>query len=136
MQQRYIHFRHKHVEFIPEALEPGCLYISRRFNTASHLCCCGCKSRVVTPLNPSKWQLIDHGKSVSLYPSIGNGSLHCKSHYFINHGNVLWVNEMSARQIQAAQRRDFEDAHAYSNRIRKGLFSRIEEVFRKWLGGK
>jgi hypothetical protein len=136
MRQRHIHLRHAYVEFIPETLEPGYLYISRRFNTVSHLCCCGCKSRVVTPLNPSKWQLIDHGKSVSLYPSIGNGSFPCKSHYFINHSNVRWVNEMSTSQIQAAQRRDFEDAYAYSTHARKGLFSRLGEMFSKWLGGK
>ena len=38
------------VEFIPKVLDEGVLYISRRFNTASHLCCCGCSFKVVIPV--------------------------------------------------------------------------------------
>jgi hypothetical protein len=54
------------VEFIPERLNPGILYVSRRFSTATHLCCCGCGSEVVTPLNPAKWRLTERGGKVSL----------------------------------------------------------------------
>lgn len=63
------------VEYIPERLNPDILYISRRFSTAAHLCCCGCGSEVVTPLNPAKWRLIERGGKVSLTPSVGNWSL-------------------------------------------------------------
>src|ERR1700730_13391675 len=57
------------VDFIPERLDRGVLYISRRYSTASHLCCCGCGLEVVTPLNPAKWHLsVDKG-TVSLNPS-------------------------------------------------------------------
>jgi hypothetical protein len=62
--------QHRYVEFIPKDLDEGILYISTRFKTASHLCCCGCGSKVVTPLNPAKWRLVDHGSAVSLSPSI------------------------------------------------------------------
>jgi hypothetical protein len=40
----------EHVEFIPKALEDGVLYISTKYRTASHRCCCGCGTKIVTPL--------------------------------------------------------------------------------------
>jgi hypothetical protein len=43
----------KFVDFIAEHLDVGVLYISRRYATASHLCC-GCGHEVVTPLNAAK----------------------------------------------------------------------------------
>ena len=99
------------VEFIPEKLEPGMLYISRRYATASHLCCCGCGSEVVTPLNPAKWRLSERGGGrVSLDPSIGNWSFPCKSHYFIEGNGVTWAGSMSRKQIAAVRARDREDA--------------------------
>jgi hypothetical protein len=98
------------VEFIPEALEPGRLYISRRYNTASHLCCCGCGLEVVTPLNPAKWRLAEHNGRVSLDPSIGNWSFPCRSHYYIEGNGVRWAASMSGRQIKAVRARDRYDA--------------------------
>ena len=71
------------VEFIPKDLDEGTLYISKRFRTASHLCCCGCGGKVVTPLNPAKWNLLEQDCTVSLSPSIGNGAFACRSHYWI-----------------------------------------------------
>ena len=45
-----IALKHEFVEFIPDELEQGTIYISIRFATASHLCCCGCGNKVVTPI--------------------------------------------------------------------------------------
>ncbi|RVD67411.1 hypothetical protein EN751_36940, partial [Mesorhizobium sp. M4A.F.Ca.ET.029.04.2.1] len=53
------------VDFIPDELEVGVIYISRRYSTASHLCCCGCGREVVTPLNPAKWRLVEKDGKVS-----------------------------------------------------------------------
>jgi hypothetical protein len=61
--------KHQFVEFIPEELAEDILYISIRFATASHLCCCGCRNKVVTPLHPTDWKLTFDGKTVSLSPS-------------------------------------------------------------------
>ena len=62
--------KHEFVEFIPEDLEQGTLYISIRFKTATHLCCCGCGNKVVTPIRPTDWKIIFDGKTVSLtHPS-------------------------------------------------------------------
>jgi hypothetical protein len=40
---------HRFVEYIPEQLEERTIYISIRFATAVHRCCCGCGREVVTP---------------------------------------------------------------------------------------
>ncbi len=100
---------HTFVEYIPERMEPGVLYISRRYATASHLCCCGCGLEVVTPLNPDKWRLLDRDGAVSLFPSIGNWSFPCQSHYWIDGDRVRWAAAMSAVQIARVQARDRAD---------------------------
>lgn len=82
---------HRFVEFMPERLEAGVLYISITYGTASHLCCCGCGREVVTPIARSGWRLIYDGETVSLHPSIGNWAFPCKSHYWISDGRVEWA---------------------------------------------
>ena len=78
----------KFVEFIPEHLDVGILYVSRRYSTAAHLCCCGCGLEVVTPLNPAKWRLTEHARAVSLAPSIGSWSFPCQLCRFTTSRNV------------------------------------------------
>lgn len=89
----------KFVDFIPERLDEGMLYITLRFRTASHKCCCGCGAEVVTPLTPTDWSLKQEGSMVSLKPSIGNWSYPCQSHYFIQRNRVVWAGAMTGRQI-------------------------------------
>ncbi len=101
--------RPKFVEFIPDHLEEGVLYISQRFRTCSHKCCCGCGEEVVTPLSPAEWRLTREGELVSLWPSVGNWDYACRSHYFIERNKVRWARAMTARQIAGVQRRDSAD---------------------------
>ena len=49
-------------QYVPETLEDGILYISIENRTITHLCCCGCRSEVVTPLDPTQWRLIYDGR--------------------------------------------------------------------------
>ena len=79
---------HKFVDFIPEQIEEGILYVSIEYCTAIHKCVCGCGNEVVTPLSPTDWELIFDGKTVSLNPSIGNWNFECKSHYFITRNKI------------------------------------------------
>ena len=79
------------VEFIPDKLQEGVLYISKEFQTATHKCCCGCGEKVVTPLNDQWWKLKMNGESVSLSPSIGSWSLDCESHYYIKENKIQWL---------------------------------------------
>jgi hypothetical protein len=111
------------VEFIPEAaqLEDGVLYVSQRYRTATHRCCCGCGSEVVTPLGPTDWTLEVLNDAVTLRPSIGNWSLPCRSHYLIRQGRVVWARDMSRDEIEFGRQRDqrLRDAHfARVNRTR------------------
>ena len=50
--------KHEFVEFIPDELEQGTIYISIRFATASHLCICGCGNKVVTPIRPADFDTL------------------------------------------------------------------------------
>jgi hypothetical protein len=98
--------KHEFVEFIPEELEQGTLYVSIRFASASHLCCCGCGNKVVTPIRPTDWKLIFDGKTISLEPSIGNWSFPCQSHYWIRNDRVNWTSQWSCDQIERGRLRD------------------------------
>ena len=80
---------HEFVEFIPDELKEGIVYVSVMFATVAHKCCCGCGREVVTPLSPTDWKLIYDGQSVSLEPSIGNWSFACQSHYWIRGNRVI-----------------------------------------------
>jgi len=98
--------QHEFVEYIPENVQDGVIYVSIAFATATHNCCCGCGSRVVTPLTPTDWKLIFDGETVSLYPSIGNWSFPCESHYWIKSNRVEWAPAMSRQKIEAGRRHD------------------------------
>lgn len=95
--------RHEFVEYIPDNLNDNTIYVSIKFATAAHKCCCGCGNEVFTPLSPTDWKLIFNGKSISLEPSIGNWSFKCKSHYWIRHNNVIWAAQWSQEEIDAAR---------------------------------
>lgn len=101
------------VQYIPEPLEPGVLYVSREYGTASHLCCCGCGEEVVTPLNPTDWSLTVERGGVTLYPSIGNWSFACRSHYWIRHGRVEWAGPMEQWKIDRIRASDHARKEAY-----------------------
>lgn len=103
---RHDHLQHQFVEYIPEQLEEGVLYISIEYMTVTHLCCCGCRQEVSTTISPTDWRLIYDGKTVSLEPSIGSWSLPCRSHYFITRNLVVWARNWSEAEIDAGRRYD------------------------------
>ena len=105
--------KHEFVEFIPDELEQGKIYISIRFATASHLCLCGCGNKVVTPIRPTDWKLIFDGKTVSLGPSIGNWSFPCQSHYWIRNNRINWAPNWSRKQIERGRRYDYSAKESY-----------------------
>jgi hypothetical protein len=98
--------RHAFVESAPEKLEDGIIYVSIRYRSAMHKCCCGCGNEVVTPLGPTNWKVIFDGVSVSLDPSIGNWSLPCRSHYWIEGNKAYWADAWSDEQINVGRARD------------------------------
>jgi len=100
------HIKYMFVEHIPDKLNDGMLYVSTTFATAVHKCCCGCGQEVVTPLSPTDWRIIFDGDSISLDPSIGNWSFPCKSHYWIEHGFIIWAGHWTQEEINAGRARD------------------------------
>ena len=94
---------HEFVDAIPEGPQAGTLYISIMYGTALHLCCCGCRREVVTPITPDDWSLTYDGATVSLSPSIGNWSFECRSHYFITKNRVRWAATWSEGMVAAAR---------------------------------
>jgi hypothetical protein len=93
-------------EFIPERLEQGTLYVSMKYATAAHLCCCGCGMKVVTPLTPTDWKLTFDGETVTLHPSIGNWGFQCQSHYWIRENRIVWAPRWTKADIDAGRSRD------------------------------
>ena len=112
--------RHEFVEFVPAELAEGVLYVSLEYGTASHLCCCGCGNKVVTPLSPTDWRMIFDGESVSLDPSIGNWSFDCQSHYWIARGKIRWTTNWSREQIGEGRQWDAASKKAYFKAKQKG----------------
>ncbi len=108
--------KHVFVDSAPDILEEGVIYVSIRYRSAMHRCCCGCGSEVVTPLSPTDWMLIFDGVSVSLNPSVGNWSLPCRSHYWIKNNKAHWASAWSDEQVIAGRKRDSLVKQHYYNR--------------------
>jgi Family of unknown function (DUF6527) len=96
--------RPEFVDFMPDAIKEGILYISIPYATATHKCPCGCGEIVVTPIRPNQWNLMWNGDAVTLRPSIGNWSLQCQSHYWITENKIVW--ERKLKTTRNARRKD------------------------------
>lgn len=121
---------HKFVKNIPELnhLEDGMLYVSIDYSTAIHKCCCGCGSEIVTPLSPDKWKLIFDGKTVSIYPSIGNWDYPCRSHYWITNNEIDWAPKWSREEVEHARIKEVQSTETHK---KKGLRSLLEILYKK-----
>lgn len=89
------------VDVFPDELKESILYISLRFNTAVHLCACGCKMKTITKIAPKEWSLVYNGKEISLTPSIGNWNFECRSHYWVRNNKFIFIEE----------KKDWREAH-------------------------
>jgi hypothetical protein len=122
---------HKFVEFIPDTLDDGILYVSIAFGTVAHRCCCGCKREVVTPLTPTDWKLTFDGETVSLRPSIGNWNFPCRSHYWITKNRIEWAPSYGheASRIDDVNANDNIHSNAISN---SGRWREIKKRWCRW----
>lgn len=106
MPVRLQRIEHLFVEFIPERLEPGKLYICLEYNSANHLCACGCGGEVVTILGPADSSITYNGRGVSISTSIGNSNFNCKSHYWIENNRIVWESRMTPHLTAVSRARD------------------------------
>ena len=107
--------KHSFVEYIPEFLDEGYLYISIEFSTAVHLCVCGCGNKVVTPISPTDWSLTFYGDTVSLHPSIGNWSFDCKSHYWIKKNAIVHARKWYDWEVEEGRSKDTKSKSNFFN---------------------
>jgi len=110
---RYTRLEHRFVQYIPEQLEPGVIYISMEYATAAHSCCCGCGEQVITPFTPTDWKLTFDGETVSLWPSIGNWNFSCRSHYIIRNSRIVSAEPWEDDHIRSGRRRDKKRKEQY-----------------------
>lgn len=135
--------RHEFVEYIPDDLEDGRLYVSVRYATAAHRCCCGCGKEVVTPLSPTGWTLTFDGESVSLDPSIGNWGFDCRSHYWIRRDQIRWARSWTPEEVATGRARDMLAKENHSGQGSEGAYGEepatrssrttLWQKLRKWL---
>jgi hypothetical protein len=104
---------HEFVKNVPDKLEDRVLYISVEYASVIHKCCCGCGNEIVTPLSPTGWRLTFDGETISLYPSIGNWSLKCQSHYWIANSTVKWAPKWTKDEIERGRKREQLSKKAY-----------------------
>lgn len=105
--------RSAHVDSFPKTLEDGVLYISWKFKTAAHRCACGCGTKIVTPLRPTEYKLIESRGRVTILPSIGNWNHPCQSHYVIRDSQIQWAGQWTEQEIARGRARDESDKYQY-----------------------
>ena len=106
MNMQVKEFSVQFVEYMPEVINQGEMYISMRYSVVIHLCACGCGEKVVTPLSPDDWHLKYDGETISLYPSIGNWDFTCQSHYWIRRSKVINAERWDRQEMQYGKKRD------------------------------
>jgi hypothetical protein len=102
------------VDQLPVHPTAGVIYVSIEFATTMHLCCCGCGGNVVLPLRPGAWKLTYDGANVSMWPSVGNWSFACRSHYVISNGRVDWHGVWTSAQVAVGRQRDLAERSVHS----------------------
>jgi hypothetical protein len=118
---------------MPDKFDEGVLYVSKEFGIAGHLCACGCENKVFTPIDVTEWDIkINNGK-VSMWPSIGNGQLPCKSHYLILNDNIIWLNNINYQQYLRNLNSAHEARKKYYKEMdnNKSIFSNIKIFLKK-----
>jgi hypothetical protein len=125
------------VHYLPKELEEGFLYVSIEFGVAGHLCPCGCKNKIITPLDSTEWTFKEVNNKPTLFPSIGNWQLPCKSHYWITDGVIEWSYQWSNKQIKEGRKAEDKKRKSHYDRLKRkdsndSLFKRLGV----WLFGK
>lgn len=108
----------KFVERVPSVIEEGVIYISISVNTAVHLCPCGCKTEIVTPIDPSEWNFTYDGETITLHPSVGVWGAKCKSHYWIKRNHVEWSRTYTNIEIDEVRTQESLENQEYYNQLK------------------
>ena len=101
------------VDTIPDELEDGRLYIALKYRTVTHKCACGCGIEINTPLHPTGWSITYDGARISLWPSVGNWSEKCRSHYWIDKSKVCWSRPWTREEILEGRNKRLDEIQDY-----------------------
>lgn len=120
----------KKVASIPLNLQEGVLYVSLENQVVGHICPCGCGSKVLIRIGKAGWKYTENKGKVTLFPSLGNWQLPCKSHYWITNGLIEWSYEWSEKQIIEGRQAEEEKRILYYDNIenkhnKQSLFKRF-----------
>lgn len=128
--------RLQHVEYMPKQLEPGILYVSKKFGAVAHLCACGCGTKIRTPLGPTEWAVTETTWGPSLWPSVGNWQQPCRSHYIIEGGKIVWMDQWTPEQILAGRQREEHRRKEYYDAMyaKRGFLARLWNWLKSILG--
>lgn len=108
------------VGLVPKELEDGIFYVSVEYATTAHKCACGCGHKVVLPLHPTDWRLTFDGKSITMWPSVGNWGFPCRSHYLIAENRIEWAADWTDAQIAAGRARDVSRRTSWHGKPQSG----------------
>ena len=119
---------------MPNELSQGILYVSREYAVAGHLCACGCGAKVMTPLGPVEWTYSERSGRATLYPSIGNWQLPCRSHYFITDGQIRFAGQWSDGQIAVGRHAEEQRRQEYYQAVdrERGFWHWLWNLVRKF----
>lgn len=101
------------VETIPNELEEGKLYIALKYRTVTHKCACGCGVEINTPLHPTGWAVTYDGLRISLWPSVGNWSEKCQSHYWIEKNQIYWARPWTRKEVVKGRKERVNEIQEY-----------------------
>lgn len=127
-------FKLERVHYMPADLQPGILYASEEFDIAIHLCACGCGSKIRTPLGPTEWNIKETKEGLSLYPSVGNWQQACKSHYWINCGEIKWAAQWTEDEIVKGRQHEEEQRQEYYDNLDRQRGGKLHR-FWNWVKG-
>lgn len=122
------------VHYLPKTLDEGILYVSEEFGVAGHLCPCGCKNKIITPLGNTEWSFEEDNNIPTLNPSIGNWQLPCKSHYWITNGFIEWSYPWTEKQILIGRIEEEKTRKEYYDNLASKMKKKsIFRLFFDWL---
>lgn len=114
------------VDRLPKVLSEGVVYHSEEFEVGAFLCACGCGHRV-SLLVPDSHQITSEGGLATVRPSISVCDAPCKSHYFINAGEIEWMPAFSESMAASTMRGQIARHAATEEAVRI-------EVTQSWIG--
>jgi hypothetical protein len=121
------------VQHLPRKLKEGILYVSEEFQTAGHICPCGCGSKVITPLGEREWTFRENNGRPSLQPSVGNWQLPCRSHYWITSGKIRWSSQWSDEEISDLYVKEAQERNKYYDNLHPKERQSLKQRIIKWL---